>query len=66
MHNSVFNYWLYQQIRNMDAGLNGYDPDGSLADIARRYTGEAAYMNWANNVARELGVPATTAWRDIA
>jgi hypothetical protein len=52
---------LYRQVTMMFTGESRYyRPDMTIAEIARIYTGEAAYMNWANNVARFLGVTPQT------
>lgn len=52
---------LYRQVRLMLAGTSSYyRPSMSLSEVARVYTGESAYMNWARIVARELGVSVDT------
>jgi hypothetical protein len=52
---------LYRQVTMMFTGESRYyRPDMTIAEIARIYTGEAAYMDWANNVARFLGVTPET------
>lgn len=52
---------LYRQVLLMLTGESRfYRPDMTLAEIARIYTGEAEYMNWARNVARQLGVTPET------
>jgi hypothetical protein len=52
---------LYRQVTMMFTGESRYyRPDMTISEIARIYTGEAAYMNWANNVARFLGVTPQT------
>lgn len=52
---------LYRQVRLMLTGASSfYSPTMTLSQIARTYTGEAAYMNWATNVARVLGVSTET------
>ena len=60
---SVSEGWdaLYHQVTLMLTGRSSfYVPTMTLAEIARIYTGEAAYMNWAANVARILGVTTDT------
>lgn len=57
---------LYSQIRGMMLGKAGYSPDDTLQEIALRYTGESAYINWAKNVATDLGVSITTRFGDLA
>lgn len=48
---------LYRQVtRMLDGSSPLYPTTWTLAQVAQRYTGEAQYMNWANNVARILGV----------
>lgn len=57
---------LYRQVAMMFTGESRwYRPDMSIAEIARIYTGEASYMNWANNVSRFLGVTPDTALKDV-
>ncbi len=57
---------LYRQVLLMLTGESRYyRPEMTLEEIARIYTGEAAYMNWARNVARVLGVPTNTRLRDV-
>lgn len=52
---------LYKQIRLMLTGASRvYKPTMTLSEVARLYTGEAAYMNWARNVASYLGVSVDT------
>jgi hypothetical protein len=52
---------LYRQVAMMFTGESRYyRPDMTIAEIARIYTGESTYMNWANNVARFLGVTPET------
>jgi hypothetical protein len=49
--------------------LNGsplYPPDWTIEQVAARYTGESAYMNWARIVAGELGVPTTYIFSELA
>lgn len=47
---------LYRQITLMLAGTSAmYKPTMTLAEVARVYTGEARYMDWARNVAYYLG-----------
>lgn len=57
---------LYRQVLLMLTGESRYyRPEMTIAEIARIYTGEPTYMNWAVNVARELGVSTDTRLRDI-
>lgn len=57
---------LYRQVLLMLTGESRYyKPEMTIAEIARIYTGEAAYMNWANNVSRVLGVTPETRLRDV-
>lgn len=56
---------LYQQVRRMLAGSSLYPKGWTLAQVAQRYTGEIRYMDWANNVARFLGVSASIVFSDI-
>ena len=52
---------LYRQVTMMFTGESRYyRPDMTIAEIARIYTGESTYMNWASNVARFLGVTPET------
>lgn len=51
---------LYRQVARMLAGSSLYPATWTIEQVAQRYTGEAAYMNWARNVARFLGVSTTT------
>ena len=52
---------LYRQVTMMFTGESRYyRADMTIAEIARIYTGESTYMNWANNVARFLGVTPET------
>lgn len=52
---------LHRQVRLMLAGTSSfYSPSMTISEIARVYTGEGAYMNWARNVARILGVSTDT------
>jgi hypothetical protein len=58
---------LYKQVRLMLTGKSAYyKPTMTLEAIAKIYTGEAAYMNWARNVARVLNVQTTTTLAEIA
>jgi hypothetical protein len=57
---------LYRQVLLMLTGESRfYKPEMTIAEIARVYTGEAAYMNWANNVSKVLGVTPDTRLRDV-
>lgn len=57
---------LYRQVRLMLAGGSSYyQPTMTLSEVARVYTGESAYMNWANNVARILGVSIDTPFGEL-
>lgn len=56
---------LYRQVERMLAGSSLYPKNWTLAQVAQRYTGEAAYMNWANNVSRFLGVPVDIVFSEI-
>lgn len=57
---------LYRQITMMFTGESRfYNADMTIAEIARIYTGEATYMNWARNVARFLGVTPETRLKDV-
>lgn len=47
---------LDRQVARMLAGSSLYPSDWTIAQVAQRYTGEAAYMNWARIVASQLGV----------
>jgi hypothetical protein len=52
---------LYRQVSLMlYGGSRVYSPDMPLSEVARLYTGEARYMDWAWNVARVLGVTPDT------
>jgi hypothetical protein len=52
---------LYRQVTMMFTGESRfYNASMTLAEIARIYTGEARYMDWANNVAKFLGVTPQT------
>lgn len=57
---------LYKQVRLMLAGAYGlYSADEPLTEVARTYTGEARYMDWARNVAAVLGVSVDTRLGDL-
>lgn len=57
---------LYRQVLLMLTGESRYyRPEMTIAEVARIYTGEAAYMNWAINVSRVLKVTPETRLRDI-
>jgi hypothetical protein len=57
---------LYRQVTGMINGTSPYYPiDATLTEVAKTYTGEAAYMNWANNVARILNVPLDIVFSEI-
>lgn len=56
---------LYQQVERMLAGSTLYPADWTIAQVAARYTGEAAYMNWARTVAGRLGVSVDTVFSEI-
>lgn len=57
---------LYRQVTLMLTGESRYyRPDMTIEEVARIYTGEAAYMNWARNVASALGVPTTATLREV-
>lgn len=57
---------LYRQVLLMLTGESRfYKPEMTIAEIARIYTGEAQYMNWANNVSRFLGVTPDTRLREV-
>lgn len=56
---------LYRQVARMLAGSSLYPPHWTLEQVAARYTGESAYMDWARNVARFLGVPTTIVFSRI-
>ena len=52
---------LYRQVDLMLSGRSAYyKPTMTISQVAKTYTGEAAYMNWASNVARVLGVSVET------
>ena len=52
---------LYRQVTKMlYGGSSLYDPSWPISRVAKTYTGEAAYMNWARNVARFLNVSTET------
>jgi hypothetical protein len=53
---------LFRQVRLMFGGSSFYGPDMPISDIARTYTGEAAYMNWARNVSAFLSMPLDGSW----
>jgi len=57
---------LYRQVERMLTGNSRYySPEMTIAQIAQIYTGEAHYMNWANNVANALGVSVNTPLKDV-
>jgi hypothetical protein len=57
---------LYRQVLLMLTGESRYyKPTMTIAEIARIYTGEDSYMNWANNVAYKLGVTLDTRLLDV-
>lgn len=58
---------LYRQVSRMLDGTSPYYPTHyTLAQVARVYTGEAAFMNWATNVGRILGVSTDTIFSEIS
>lgn len=58
---------LYNQVRRMLDGSSPYYPTHyTLAQVARVYTGESAYMNWARNVGRILGVGTDVIFSEIS
>lgn len=57
---------LYKQVARMVAGSALYPAGWTIEQVAKRYTGEAQYMNWARNVAGFLGVPTTTVFSELA
>jgi hypothetical protein len=57
---------LYKQVRGMLDGTSRYYPAHfNLEQVAKVYTGEAAYMNWARIVADKLGVATTITFSRI-
>ena len=57
---------LYRQVLLMLTGESRwYRPEMTIAEVARIYTGESTYMDWARNVARILGVTPDTRLRDV-
>lgn len=56
---------LYRQVEGMLKGSALYPADWTIEQIARRYTGEAAYMNWARIVAQRLGVPTDAVFSEL-
>ena len=57
---------LYRQVTLMLTGESRwYKPEMTIAEVARIYTGEASYMDWARNVASILGVTPDTRLRDV-
>lgn len=57
---------LYRQVTMMLTGESRYyKPTMTIAEVAKTYTGEAAYMNWARNVALHLGVTVDTTLQDV-
>lgn len=56
---------LYAQVERMLKGSPLYPKGWTLEQVAQRYTGEAAYMNWARNVARFLGVSTNIVFSEI-
>ena len=56
---------LYRQVSGMLKGSALYPVTWTLEQVAARYTGEVAYMNWARNVARVLGVPTNIVFSEI-
>lgn len=57
---------LYSQVERMLAGSSLYPSDWTIKQVAARYTGEAAYMNWANIVSARLGVSPDSVFSEIA
>lgn len=58
---------LYRQVSRMLDGSSPYYPTHyTLAQVAKVYTGESAYMNWAKNVGRILGVSTDTIFSEIS
>lgn len=57
---------LYNQLSGMLDGSALYPPDWTIEQVAQRYTGEAAYMNWARIVAGELGVTTKYIFSELA
>ena len=51
---------LYRQVARMLAGSSLYPVNWTIEEVAARYTGEAAYMNWARIVASTLNVSTNT------
>lgn len=56
---------LYRQVEGMLKGSSLYPAGWTIEQIARRYTGEAAYMNWARIVAQRLGVPTDAVFSEL-
>ena len=56
---------LYQQVERMLAGSSLYPANWTISQVAQRYTGEAAYANWARIVAGRLGVSVDTVFSEI-
>ena len=57
---------LYLQVERMLAGSSLYPADWTIKQVAARYTGEAAYLNWSTIVASRLGVSPDTVFSEIA
>lgn len=57
---------LYSQVERMLAGSSLYPSDWTIKQVAARYTGEAAYLNWANIVSNRLGVSPDSVFSEIA
>lgn len=56
---------LYRQVEGMLKGSSLYPSDWTIRQVAQRYTGEAAYMNWATIVSQRLGVSIDTVFSEL-
>lgn len=56
---------LYHYVQRMVDGTGYYNTSMTWSEIAKIYDGEAAYMNWANNVSSALGVSADSTLGDF-
>jgi len=56
---------LYRQVEGMLKGSSLYPKTWTISQVAQRYTGEAAYMNWASIVAQRLGVSTDAVFSEL-
>jgi hypothetical protein len=57
---------LYKQVAGMLAGSSLYPRTWTIKQVAARYTGEAAYLNWSTIVSKRLDVSPDSIFSELS